>query len=198
MIYEVSKNCHMNVSRDSALGSEKCLFLIMILGSLASLIILNLFFVEYGYASFNTKKITNQFERNVQYSLPLPFFGKNYFVLQYEVSGGISGSLDRSTENITYDSKSNGLSGNCASEPVHGTLSDSDVKNLELMIHQNKELFTTSREYSSSQNGADRYNYNLTIANDGGEHYSTWMSNTDIPTNLTKIAEEIHRIACKK
>jgi len=87
------------------------------------------------------------------------------------------------------------LSGNCGKDFLNKHLSDSVANNLELMVYQNKD-FMTNRDYSSSQNAADRFNYNLTVANDGREHYSTWTRSGEIPTNLTKFAKEIHRIAC--
>jgi hypothetical protein len=190
------KNCFIEMSRYSLRsGVKNYIFFVMIFGTLSSVTFVHCFFVQHAYAGFDTKNLAHHFETKLEYTLTT--YTDNYFTLHYLKSGGIGGNLNISNENITYDSKTNELSGICAgiNHSFNKTLSDSGVRNLELMIDQNKELFTTNNVYSSQ--GADRYNHNLTVINDSGEHYSTWKSSLGIPASLTKIAEEIHGIACK-
>lgn len=152
----------------------------------------NCFFVQYAYSGLDIKSLSNYFGRKVEYTLTSS--SENYFVLHYVVSGGYAGSLKINNENISYDSRTNELSGNCARDFFKKQLSDSEAKNLELMIEQNNELFATNNVYSSQ--GADRYNHNLTMIIDSGEHYSTWKSSLGIPVSLAKIAE-VYGLACK-
>ena len=176
---------------------EKYILLMMIFGTLTSVTFINCFFPQSVYAGFDIKSLANSFERKAEAEYALISSTENYFTLHYLKSGGIGGNLNISNENITYDSKTNELSGICAgsNHSFNKTLSDSGVRNLELMIDQNKELFTTNNVYSSQ--GADLNNHNLTVINDSGEHYSAWKSSLGIPASLAKIAEEIHGIACK-
>ena len=181
------------MSRNSPhLWIEKYPFLVIIFSTLCYLIFVNCFFVPHAYASFDTKSPASHFERKIEYALSQST--DNDFTLHYVVSGGYAGSLNISKENITYNSKINEISGTCITDSVNKTLSDSEARNLELMIDQNKDLFTTNKVYPSK--GADKYNHNLTVINEGSEHYTTWMSTLDIPANLTKIAKEIHGLAC--
>lgn len=168
-------------------------FLLMIFSILTSVFLVNCFFVQYAYSSLHNQYLADYFGKKVGYLLTSS--GEYNFVLHYVVSGGFAGSLRINNENISYNSRTNELSGNCGKDFLNKHLSDSVANNLELMVYQNKD-FMTNRDYSSSQNAADRFNYNLTVTNDGREHYSTWTRSTDIPTNLSKIAKEIHRIAC--
>lgn len=98
-----------------------------------------LFFVQYAYSGLDIKNLSNYFGRKVEYTLTSS--SENYFVLHYVVSGGIAGNLPE--KNISYDSRTNELSGNCPMNSFKKQLSDSDAKNLELMIDQNIELFAT-------------------------------------------------------
>ena len=136
------------MSRNSRhLGIEKYTLLVIIFGTPAYLIFVNCFFVPHTYASFDTKSLARHFERKFEYVLSQST--NNDFTLHYVVSGGIGGSLNMSKENITFNSKTNELSGTCVRDSINKTLSDSEVRNLELMIDQNKDLFTTNKVYSS-------------------------------------------------
>lgn len=172
------------------------IFLVMIFSTLVSVTFVNCFFVQYAYSGLDIRNLSNYFGREVEYTLTSS--SENYFILHYVRSGGYAGNLKINNINISYDSRTNELSGNCLGDPIEKQLSDSDAKNLELMIDQNNELFATNPVYLGK--GADIHNYNLTVIIDSEEHYSTWSKdNRDIiPASLAKIEQEIQRIAACK
>jgi hypothetical protein len=194
MMNEVTQNYNTKMSRLS-LHSELDghIFSVMIISTLASLSFVNCFFVQYADSGLDIKNLSNQFVRKVEFAFTSS--SQNHFVLHYVEFGGLAGSLNN--KSISYDSRTNELSGIChtGEDFFKKQLSESDAKNLELMIDQNNVLFATNNVYSSQ--GADRINHNLTVINDSGEHHSTWQSNDGIPASLPKIAEEILGIACK-
>jgi hypothetical protein len=118
------------------------------------------------------------------------------------------GILSEIYQRIAYDSKTNVLSisnstssdstSQASSSQLSKQLSESDTKNLESMIMQNR-FFETSTSYPpppSKGEYADYFLYILNIAMNGRTHTVFWtsISNT-VPQSLLKITDEIENIS---
>ena len=118
------------------------------------------------------------------------------------------GILSESYQRITYNSKTNVLSisnsttsdsGSQSSQQLSKQLSNSDIKNLEGMIMDNR-FFETSTSYPPTSKGenVDYFLYILTIAMNGRTHTVFWTTiSNNVPDGLLKIGEKIENISPK-
>ena len=119
------------------------------------------------------------------------------------------GILSEIYQRITYDSKANVLSisnstssdsnSQASSQQLSKQLSESDTKNLENMIMENR-FFETSASYPPPSKGenAEYFLYILNIAMNGRTHTVFWTSiSNNVPEGLLKITENIENIPLK-
>lgn len=168
----------------------------MIFYPLASMTIdVNGYFVQDIYAKgFENKNLSNHSEKKIEYALTSS--SENYFAFNYVKSGGQPGNIKKPSEKISYDSKTNELSGNFGFESFTMTLSDRDVENSKGNvtnlegIMQSEEFLATKRVYPPpNKNAINLFNYTLTVTLDGNEHRSTWTDRSNIPNVLTTIKD---------
>jgi hypothetical protein len=120
------------------------------------------------------------------------------------------GILSEIYQRITYDSKANVLSisnstssdsnSQASSQQLSKKLSESDTKNLENMIMENR-FFESSTSYPpppSKGENAEYFLYILNVAMNGRTHTVFWTSiSNNVPEGLLKITENIENIFLK-
>lgn|SRR5215212_8234716 len=158
--------------------------------------------------TLNTRTITSTpiiFAQTSDENIRTGLFTAGNITFRYTKVGVLSEIYQR----ITYDSKTNALSisnstsfgstSQSSSQQLSKQLSESDTKNFENMIMENR-FFETSTSYPPPSKGeyADYYLYILNIAMDGRIHTVFWTNiSNNVPEGLLKITEKIENIFLK-